>query len=67
MLVPAHLVEFRYFSVPFYMVLLHMRTPSAARLAASVALFSAANAATLYLFLARPFAWPDGSVARFLW
>ncbi|KAL4440524.1 hypothetical protein ABPG75_003525 [Micractinium tetrahymenae] len=66
-LVPAHLVEFRYFTVPFYLFFLHMRTPSPAALAATVALFAAVNAATIYLFLARPFTWPDGSTARFMW
>jgi alpha-1,2-glucosyltransferase len=66
-LVPAQLVEFRYFTIPFYLCLLHMRTPSPRVLAAVVALFAAANTATLYLFLYRPFAWPDGSTARFMW
>ncbi len=66
-LVPAHLVELRYFTMPFYMLFLHMRTPPPAALAAIVLLFAAANAATIYLFLARPYAWPDGSVARFMW
>ena len=66
-LIPAHLIEFRYFTVPFYLTFLHMRTPSTTSLAGIVALFAAANAATIYLFLARPFAWADGSVARFIW
>lgn len=66
-LVPAQLVEFRYFTVPFYMLFLHMRTPSSRALAATVAAYAAVNAATLWLFLARPFAWADGSVARFMW
>ena len=66
-LIPAHLIEFRYFTVPFYLAFLHMRTPSTASLAAIVVLFAAANAATIYLFLVRPFAWADGSVARFIW
>ena len=66
-LVPAHLLEPRYFTVPFYLVFLHMRTPSARTLAAVALLWAAADAVTLYLFLARPFAWPDGTVARFIW
>ncbi len=66
-LIPAHLIEFRYFTVPFYLTFLHMRTPSTFALAAIVALFAAANAATVYLFLARPFAWADGSIDRFIW
>ena len=66
-LIPAHLIEFRYFTVPFYLTFLHMRTPSTSALAAIAALFAAANAATVYLFLTRPFAWADGSTARFIW
>ncbi|KAL4856318.1 Dol-P-Glc:Glc(2)Man(9)GlcNAc(2)-PP-Dol alpha-1 [Chlorella vulgaris] len=66
-LVPAHLLEFRYFSTPFYLVFLHMRTPSPRALAVVVASFAAVNAATLYVYLYHPFAWADGSVARFMW
>jgi alpha-1,2-glucosyltransferase len=66
-LVPAHLLEPRYFTIPFYLTFLHMRSPSTAALAAIVAGFAAVNAATIFLFLAAPFAWPDGSVARFMW
>jgi alpha-1,2-glucosyltransferase len=29
--------------------------------------YAVVNAGTLYMFLARPFKWPDGSVARFMW
>ena len=29
--------------------------------------FLAVDAALLYVFLAKPFAWPDGSTARFMW
>ena len=32
------------------------------------ALFAVAvNALTIYVFLMRPFTWPDGSIARFMW
>jgi len=31
------------------------------------ACFLLVDAALLYMFLAKPFAWPDGSVARFMW
>lgn len=29
--------------------------------------FALVNAATFYMYIARPFAWQDGSVARFMW
>ncbi len=35
--------------------------------AAAAALAAAVNAATVGVFLLRPWAWPDGSVARFMW
>lgn len=66
-LVPAHLVEFRYFTVPFYFLFLHMRTPSPRALTTVIAVFGAANVAAVYLFLAYPFYWPEGNIARFMW
>jgi alpha-1,2-glucosyltransferase len=65
--VPAHLVELRYFTLPVLAALLLLRTPPPRQLAAVVALWAAADAAALWVFLARPFVWGDGSVARFLW
>jgi alpha-1,2-glucosyltransferase len=57
----------RYFTVPFSLVLLHVPPPAPWRLRATAAAYLAANLAVLYTFVARPFAWPDGSVARFMW
>ena len=67
MLVPAHLVEPRYFTTPALLLLLHLRAPPPPVLAACVALFAAVNAATIYVFLFRPFPWGDGTIARFIW
>ena len=90
-LVPAGLIEPRYYTVPAVLALLHAparlferrrrskveeageasSSPSAAAFdwSALVAClsFSAVNAATLYVFAYRPFTWPDGSTARFMW
>jgi len=66
-LVPAHLVEFRYYTVPFLILVLHMRTPSTRQLTLLVAGFAAMNCATIAMYLWRPFVWVDGTVARFLW
>ena len=63
----AGLVEFRYFSVPFVLAVLHLPAAPPARLAPMAAAFVVLNAATLFAFTARPFLWPDGSVARFMW
>ena len=47
---------------------LHSPAFGRAKMQAFPLLLSAAvNAATLYLFLFRPFTWPDGSTARFMW
>jgi alpha-1,2-glucosyltransferase len=66
-LVPAHLVEFRYFTIPFFILVLNMRTPSRAQLALLVAAYAIVNCVVAGIYLARPFVWVDGTVARFLW
>lgn len=73
-LVPAHLVEFRYFTIPWY---LHLLRPGSvlyesSRRAALLKLLTLfgyllLNAATMHLFLNKSFRWSDGSVARFMW
>jgi alpha-1,2-glucosyltransferase len=98
-LVPAGLIEPRYYTAPAVLAMLHAparltRGPAAAAaaeddgrddapaptaappsrgcgfdwsaLVACVA-YAAVNAVTLYVFAYRPFAWPDGSTARFMW
>ncbi|KAJ1819287.1 glucosyltransferase [Coemansia sp. RSA 2598] len=69
-LVPSPLLEFRYFTVPYYFVRLHARQPSSTRYAvAEIAWFAAINAATLWVFLYRPFTWQSepGQLQRFMW
>ncbi|XP_056434295.1 dol-P-Glc:Glc(2)Man(9)GlcNAc(2)-PP-Dol alpha-1,2-glucosyltransferase [Gadus macrocephalus] len=66
--VPQRLLEFRYFIVPYLVFRLHMPLPSLPRLLLELALHAAVNAATLYLFLARPFLWPGSEdTQRFMW
>lgn len=65
--VPAHLLELRYFMVPLTMALLHVRHDSLATPAAITGVNLAVHAATMYVFLAKPFTGPDGSEARFMW
>ena len=59
----------RYFVIPHLLLVLHTRLPEAPGwpALAILVLHSAINAATLYIFVMRPFAWADGSVARFMW
>ncbi|GMH33479.1 hypothetical protein BSKO_01313 [Bryopsis sp. KO-2023] len=66
-IIPAGLLEFRYFLVPVSLVLLHVRPRTNGELIASMTLSMCVNVATLYLYLEKPFFWPDGSTARFMW
>lgn len=53
--------------MPGVLAALHSRPPSRAQLLLTAAVFAAVNAVTIGLYLFRPFRWPDGSVARFMW
>ena len=66
-LVPAHLVELRYFNVPFLLLCAHGPPWAPAQSARAALAFLGAHLAALYVFLERPFRWPDGSTARFMW
>jgi alpha-1,2-glucosyltransferase len=66
-IVPAGLLELRYFTVPAFLAVLHLPPAPRGRVLAQCAAFAAVDAATLYLFTQRPFLWPDGSTARFMW
>jgi alpha-1,2-glucosyltransferase len=70
-LIPAHLVEFRYYTIPWY---LHVLRPGSilydgGRSAKLITLagYLALNAVTMYVFLNKSFVWEDGSIARFMW
>lgn len=57
----------RYFTVPCVLLLLFLQPASTIQLNRTITLFCVVNAATIYVFLCRPFVWADGSVARFMW
>lgn len=66
--VPQKLLEFRYFIVPYLLYRLHLPLASMPRLLLELALYTAINAATIYIFLYRTFQWPDSTdVQRFMW
>lgn len=66
--VPQKLLEFRYFIVPYLMYRLHMPLPSLPRLILEFLLYTAVNAATLYIFITKTFQWPDSTeTQRFMW
>lgn len=66
--VPQKLLEFRYFIVPYLMYRLHMPLPSLSRLIVEFLLYTAVNAATLYIFISKTFHWPGSTATqRFMW
>lgn len=66
-LVPAHLVELRYFNIPFLLLCAHGPPWTPAQSTRASLCFLGVHLAALYVFLERPFLWPDGSTARFMW
>ncbi len=67
-LVPASLLEFRYFIMPYFIYRLNMPLASYPRLAAELCLYVAVNAVTFYMFLEKPFYWENSSEKqRFVW
>ena len=67
-LVPSPLIEPRYLTLPALLLRLHAPPLQGARAwLPPLAAFAASNAATLALFLLKPYTWGDGSVARFMW
>lgn len=66
-LVPAPLIEFRYYTVPFYFLILH--TPIKERMWGLIGMqYSFLNLVTMYLFLFRPFHWEhESGTHRFIW
>lgn len=69
-LILTPLIEFRYFTTPFIMWFLHSAptlNKTAARSASAILLYVIINAATLYIFVFKPFVWGDGTEARFMW
>ncbi|XP_005096984.1 putative Dol-P-Glc:Glc(2)Man(9)GlcNAc(2)-PP-Dol alpha-1,2-glucosyltransferase [Aplysia californica] len=67
-LVPQALFEFRYYIVPFYIVRLNMRLPCSKLLFVELLFYVLINAFTVYMFVKRPFFWPnEASPQRFMW
>ncbi|KAL7827869.1 hypothetical protein AOLI_G00310210 [Acnodon oligacanthus] len=66
--VPQKLLEFRYFILPYLLYRVHVPLPSLHRLVFEFGLYTAVNAATLYIFIYKTFHWPDSTaVQRFMW
>ncbi|KAF9099015.1 glucosyltransferase [Mortierella sp. GBA35] len=67
-LIPSPLMEFRYFITPYLIYRIAMRQPRGFWLFMELLLYTAINAATVGIFLYRPFRWPrQEDVQRFMW
>ncbi|XP_078678055.1 dol-P-Glc:Glc(2)Man(9)GlcNAc(2)-PP-Dol alpha-1,2-glucosyltransferase-like [Branchiostoma floridae x Branchiostoma belcheri] len=66
--VPQKLLEFRYFIVPYLLYRVHVQVTCYYRLLAELLLYTTINAVTIYLFVEKPFLWPDSSEHQhFMW
>lgn len=63
----ASLFEFRYFIVPFLFVGLHARDGNTNGQLSQLLFNATLNVFTLYMFLYRPYIWPNGEIARIMW
>ncbi|XP_008447877.2 dol-P-Glc:Glc(2)Man(9)GlcNAc(2)-PP-Dol alpha-1,2-glucosyltransferase isoform X1 [Cucumis melo] len=67
-LVPAPLIEFRYFTTPFYFLMLHSQMNGRLNWSLVALLYIALNAFTMFMFLFRPFYWENETgKQRFIW
>uniref|UniRef100_A0A2C9JD25 Dol-P-Glc:Glc(2)Man(9)GlcNAc(2)-PP-Dol alpha-1,2-glucosyltransferase n=2 Tax=Biomphalaria glabrata TaxID=6526 RepID=A0A2C9JD25_BIOGL len=67
-LVPQSLFEFRYYIVPFLILRLNMTLPCSRILLAELFCYILLNVFTVYMFISRPFYWPNDPLPqRFMW
>ncbi|XP_024031251.1 dol-P-Glc:Glc(2)Man(9)GlcNAc(2)-PP-Dol alpha-1,2-glucosyltransferase isoform X2 [Morus notabilis] len=67
-LVPAPLIEFRYYTIPFFLLILHSHNNDLLSWLLMGSLYLALNVFTMIMFLYRPFHWDhDPGTQRFIW
>nr|GMC79041.1 dol-P-Glc:Glc(2)Man(9)GlcNAc(2)-PP-Dol alpha-1,2-glucosyltransferase isoform X1 [Ipomoea batatas] len=67
-LVPAPLIEFRYYTIPFFFLILHSHVNDDRSWILMGLLYVAVNCFTMFMFLFRPFSWThEPGVQRFIW
>ena len=67
-LIPQMLLEFRYFIIPYLIYRLNMKPASYFSITIEMVLYGVVNAATLYLFIEKPFKWTgQDELQRFMW
>ncbi|KAG0450777.1 hypothetical protein HPP92_026578 [Vanilla planifolia] len=66
-LIPAPLVEFRYYTIPLYLLILNTRIGNMQWMAIGV-LYTSVNIITMFIFLFKPFHWDNElGIQRFIW
>ncbi|CAI9780123.1 unnamed protein product [Fraxinus pennsylvanica] len=66
-LIPAPLIEFRYYTIPFFFFILHSNINKKSWLLLGI-LYLAINCFTMFMFLFRPFFWDhEAGIQRFIW
>ncbi|XVF76633.1 hypothetical protein PTKIN_Ptkin13bG0282000 [Pterospermum kingtungense] len=67
-LVPAPLIEFRYYTIPFYFIMLHTGINDCLSWLLMGILYAVLNVFTMRMFLFRPFHWDhEPGIQRFIW
>ncbi|XXG75185.1 hypothetical protein AAC387_Pa07g3751 [Persea americana] len=67
-LIPAPLIEFRYYTIPFYFMILHSQIDDNRSWSLIGILYMAVNIFTMMMFLFRPFTWAhEPGTQRFIW
>ncbi|XP_058761135.1 dol-P-Glc:Glc(2)Man(9)GlcNAc(2)-PP-Dol alpha-1,2-glucosyltransferase [Vicia villosa] len=67
-LVPAPLIEFRYYTIPFYFLVLHCNIRDDPHWLLTGMLYLGVNIFTMLMFLFRPFHWDhEPGIQRFIW
>ncbi|XP_054790785.1 dol-P-Glc:Glc(2)Man(9)GlcNAc(2)-PP-Dol alpha-1,2-glucosyltransferase-like [Prosopis cineraria] len=67
-LVPAPLIEFRYYTIPFFFLVLHSNGDKSGRWYLTGMLYICVNVFTMMMFLFRPFSWDhEPGIQRFIW
>ncbi|KAK3038522.1 hypothetical protein RJ639_029322 [Escallonia herrerae] len=67
-LIPAPLIEFRYYTIPFFFLILHSHVDDDRSWLFMGILFTAINVFTMFMFLFRPFHWQhEAGTQRFIW
>ncbi|KAI5429911.1 variant 5, glucosyltransferase [Lathyrus oleraceus] len=67
-LVPAPLIEFRYYTIPFYFLVLHCNIRDDPHWLLTGMIYIGVNIFTMLMFLFRPFHWDhEPGIQRFIW